>query len=70
MKSKFEIYWSICVQTFFLLENLMNYICNKLEYKDHHIFQQAIFYKKNLIVKIYLTPSWNKKLTHKNLFIF
>lgn len=35
----------------------MNYICNKLEYKDHHIFQQAIFYKKNLIVKIYLTPS-------------
>jgi hypothetical protein len=26
--------------------------------------------KINLIVKIYLTPSWNQKLTLKNLFIF
>ncbi len=55
----------------FLLENLMNYICNKLEYKDHHIFQQAIKRNKNnLIVKIYLTPTGNQKLTHENLYIF
>jgi hypothetical protein len=27
---------------FFLLENLMNDTCSKLEYEDHHIIQQPI----------------------------